>query len=257
MKKTVLFLTILLIADIQAQCKVNNFPIRKYYLTNGLDGAIFSTAMLNKTTLVYPVGGGNPMNVSTNSLSGLRFTLFINSGTTLHYNFSSHVGVYTGIDIKNIGFIEYETINNSHYTIKRRTYNIGVPLVLKLGDVAMSKRGVLLLGGGIDVPINYKEKSFINRGNKKKFNEWFSNRTPLLMPYLCAGVVTKNGVSLKIQYYPGNFLNPNYTDGNGNKPYYGYDVHLVFVTIGYVFRMFDFHKDVHPNEGATPSVSVR
>src|SRR5690606_26603856 len=78
----------------------------------------------------------------------------------------------------------------------------------------------------------YREKGFVRRGDKSKFNEWFSTRTPAVLPYVFVGARVKPGLSLKLQYYPGNFLNPDFTDDAGVQPYDGYKVNLIMATMG-------------------------
>lgn len=192
-------------------------PVYKFYVGTSMEGPMLSGASID-----HP---GSP------SSGTLRFSYFFNLGTTFNFNLSRHFGVFTGFDLKNIGFIE----NIDDRTIKRRTYNLGVPVGIKIGDMAI-KHPYLFLGGGLDLPINYKEKSFPSSGrfHKTKFNEWFSNRTPHLMPYVFAGVALKHGLTLKVQYYPNNFLNPDFTDNNvpRKKPYANYNVHLFALTVG-------------------------
>jgi hypothetical protein len=207
-------------------------PIEKFYVGNSLDGAIFSTAMIQHTTNL--VGGGTTTN---NSSGTLRFTLVVNFGFTFNFNLSRHLGVYTGIDLKNIGFIEkFQDAN----TIKRRTYNIGAPLGIKIGNMA-KKRAYIFLGGGMDIPVNYKEKTFVIRNQKNKNNYWLSDRTPAFMPYLFAGFAINRGATFKVQYYPNNFLNPDFVSG-GAKPYAGMDVHLILLSLGVNLR-YGKHPD--------------
>lgn len=188
-----------------------NTDTRKWYWGNALDGAIFSTATMQRPGL-------------PDRLGTLRFSLFFNFGFTYNYNFNNHVGLYTGVDIKNVGFIE----KRGDSTIKRRTYNIGVPIGIKIGD--MNSRNYGFFGAGLDMPFNYKEKGFVNRSDKQKFNEWFSARTPTFMPYVFAGMAVKGG-TIKVQYYLTNFLSTDYVKG-GVKPYDGYNVHLLLVSFG-------------------------
>ena len=197
-------------------------PVKKFYVGTALDGAIFSTATRQKNTTPNIPGP------TTNSVGALRFTCFLNVGFTFNFNLNRHLGIYTGIDVKNVGFIED---NAGGETVKRRSYNIGAPIGIKIGNMAV-KKTYLFLGGGADAPFNYREKTFSVRDQKTKFSEWFSQRTPSVMPYVFAGFAINHGFTLKGQYYPGNFLNPNFTT-NGAKPYDGYDVHLILVSLGY------------------------
>jgi len=200
-------------------------PKKHVYVGGGFDGAIFSTATMSRP--------------GSNSLGTLRFSLFFNTGATFNYDVSKRFGVYTGLDVKNIGFIE--KIND--VTVKHRTYNVGVPLGIKFGN--LSSKNYFFLGAGADVPFNYKEKDFASRSDKHKFNEWFSNRVPAFMGYVFAGVSVSPGITLKIQYYLTNFMNPNYTTidpslGGSYKPYAGYDIHPLLLSLG-----FNMHYSKH------------
>jgi len=198
------------------------FLKHNYYTAGSFNGAIFSTATMQRPGY-------------DDRLGVLRFTLFVNLGITFHYDPNNHWGLFTGVDIKNIGFIEKTNTYDS--TVKRRTYNVGVPLGFKFGN--MAHKQFFFAGVGLDMPINYKEKGFINRNNKQKFNEWFSTRTPTFMPYAFVGLSVKRGLSLKLQYYFNNFLNPGFKvtqNGVTTTPYAGYNVHLILLSVGHTFH---------------------
>jgi hypothetical protein len=194
-------------------------PVHKAYRSTGMDSYILSSSMRSKN-------GGDAKATTA------RFTAFLHLGMNLNYDFSRNFGMYTGLNIKNIGFIE----KMGDSTIKRRTYTFGIPLGLKIGR--LDNGNYLLLGGGLDFPFNYREKGFVNRGDKDKFNEWFSSRTPAVMPYVFVGANLRPGFVFKLQYYPGNFMNPDFTtmqNGVSMQPYKGYDVHLLLLTFGFNF----------------------
>ena len=197
-------------------------PVGHWYLSNAFDGAIFSTAVMERP--------GDRRMLTTPRFSAL------NIGYHFNYDFDEHFGIFTGLGIKNIGFIEKVDRPNTEKdsTVKRRVYTIGVPLGFKLGNLAKKHYG--FIGGGIDVPFNYREKGFVNRGDKKKFNEFWSRRTPEYMPYIFAGFAYGKGSTIKVQYYPGNFFNTEYNEtfatGPTMYPYRGYNVHLLYVTLG-------------------------
>jgi hypothetical protein len=194
--------------------------VNKPYFSTNIDGLILSTTVNSKA----PVSG--------NSLTTPRFTGFFHIGFNLNYDFTKGVGIFTGVNIKNIGFIE--KYNNPDSTVKRRVYTFGVPLGFKFGNLKYGS--FLIAGGGVDFPFNYKEKGFIHRGHKEKFNEWFSSRTPAAMPYVFIGAVLRPVMSIKLQYYPSNFMNENYTTTQGSTtvtPYKGYDVKLIMLTVGF------------------------
>ncbi len=194
--------------------------VNKPYWSTNIDGFILSTT----------IGSNAP--VSGNSLTTPRFTGFLHIGANINYDFSNSVGIFTGINIKNIGFIE--KYNNPDSTVKRRVYTFGIPLGFKFGNLKYGS--FIIAGGGVDFPFNYKEKGFVDRGDKDKFNEWFSSRTPAVMPYVFVGAVLRPMMSIKLQYYPSNFMNTNYTTTVGNTtvaPYKGYDVKLIMLTLGF------------------------
>jgi hypothetical protein len=230
--------------DCSSKYLVRHPSIRKFYVAGGLDGSIFSTATIHHDGLTDAQSGVTLPN--TNTLGTIRFTMFFNMGFTFNFNFSPTIGLYTGVDVKNIGYIEQD----NGYTLKRRTYNVGAPLGFKIGDMG-NKGSYFFFGGGLDVPVNFQEKYFKNddRSNKQKFNEWFSNRTPDVMPYVFIGACFNHNITVKAQYYPNNFMNQDYVDNSGNKPYMGTDVNLILLSVGFGMHM---HMD-HKKKGTTCS----
>ncbi len=198
--------------------------VRKFFIGTALDAGIFSLATIQRD---YTNALGAPIG-STTSYSTLRFSYILNFGLTFNFNFGRHFGVYTGVDLKNIGFIEKLSGGE---TQKQRTYNIGAPIGIKIGNMA-DKREYLFFGGGVDAPFNYKEKRFVIRSQKTKFNEWFSDATPSIMPYVFAGFAIPHGISFKFQYYPNNYINPDYYRA-GFIPNEATTVHLMLLSIGF------------------------
>lgn len=208
---------------------------KRVYFGNDFDGSLITTAIQSNNL-------GNP------AVGTPRFTYFFHLGFNMHVDMSNTVGLFTGLGIKNIGFIEktsrpsipFNTARDS--TIKRRVYTVGLPIGFKIGN--LKRRNYAIVGGGIDLPINYREKGFVKRNDKDKFNEWFSDRTAKFMPYVFAGLSVDPGIIFKVQYYPTNFMNPDYVEANSNliaplvvnKPYANHDIQLIMFSIG-----FDIH----------------
>lgn len=217
------------------------FAPKKLYLSNSFDGALITTAFDNG---LLPLNAGLPTTLGTP-----RFTWVLNTGFDVNYDFNSTIGIFTGLGLKNIGFIE--KIKPLDSTIKRRVFALGLPIGIKIGN--LKKKTYAFFGGGVDVPINYREKGFVKRGDKDKFNEWFSDRTAAYMPYGFVGVSTKPGIYLKVQYYPTNFMNPDYVETTTTplvvKPYSLYDVSILMFSIGldirYSNKMKIKHKEHH------------
>lgn len=171
-----------------------------------------------------------------------RFTIFFNVGSNFNKDFSKNFGIFTGLNLKNIGLISKPT---DSLKLKQRVYTVGVPLGIKIGDVTGGSF-FFFAGGEIDLAINYKEKQFVDGDKVHKFNEWFSDRTPLLMPSLFAGIRVNPGFGLKVQYYPQNFFNQDFKtkDKGGNTvyPYKNLEANLIFVTLGYNFSGINYFK---------------
>src|SRR5690554_5321814 len=87
-----------------------NRPVQKIYLSTGMDGYVLSTAMVKK--------GGQDAKLTTP-----RFTAFFHFGVNANFDFNNNIGIYSGLGIKNIGFIEKFPHVDS--TVIRRTYTIG------------------------------------------------------------------------------------------------------------------------------------
>ena len=136
-------------------------------------------------------------------VSPMRFTMFFHAGNIVHYDFSEYAGLYSGWALRNIGFITEE----NDIKIKRRTYSIGIPIALKLGD--MKNRVYVYGGGSYELFFHYKHKRFID-GEKEKQSEWFSDRTDRFAPSLFAGIQFPKGFNLRFKYYPNNFLNTDF-----------------------------------------------
>lgn len=200
--------------------KPQNQPIQKVYLSTNMDGYILSSSLLEKAPS------------SEAKITTPRFTGFLHIGFNANFDFNNNFGIYSGINIKNIGFIEKYSVLDS--TVIRRAYTFGIPVGIKIGK--LNYGNYLMLGGGVDFPFNYKEKGFVKRNDKEKFNEWFSDRTPAVMPYVFVGAHLRPGVAFKLQYYPTNFLNSDYVEINNGitvMPYKDYTVNLCLLTLGF------------------------
>ncbi|MBP6455904.1 MAG: hypothetical protein KA275_04160 [Chitinophagaceae bacterium] len=190
---------------------------KKFFkLTSENEGTLLSLAM-------------NFTNGTVSPKQAVRYSSFINTGFRLNHNFTKNIGFYTGFGLKNIGLIE--KIGDS--TVKRRTYNVGIPLALKIGNLSKT---YFYLGGGLDYAFNYKEKGYIKRNDKEKFNEWNSNRVNKFQPFSFVGVALNNAFDIKFQYYPLNFFNEDYRSKNdmlGLAIYRNHNANLAFITLGF------------------------
>ncbi|WP_020533683.1 hypothetical protein [Flexithrix dorotheae] len=185
------------------------------YSTSGLE-IIFSGAA------VHEKSGQQGSNI-------LRFAPVFNFQSMLNYDANPNLGIFSGIAIRNVGFI-YDPPNSGERK-KYRTYNLGVPFGVKIGQL---RQGFFYGGYELELPFHYKEKTIVNE-QKSKFSVWFSNRTPTLTHSFFAGIQLPKGFNLKFKYYLTNFFNHGYTetdsDGNTSQPYAGFDANVFYISL--------------------------
>jgi len=136
-----------------------------------------------------------------------RFSAFIHLGGQFHFNFSNGFGIYTGLSLRNTGFINRFS---DSVKVKQRVYSVGIPVAIKLGN--MGKKSYLAIGAEAEFFFNYKQKTFFgsDRGEKvEKFNEWFSNRTELFNPSVFLELTFGKSNYIRLKYYLNNFLVSN------------------------------------------------
>jgi hypothetical protein len=167
----------------------------------------------------------NDVNVNTN----MRFTLFFHTQQHVNLDFNDHFGLFTGIGIRNVGFIVedyYQNVGfsdigtehqhwNKNTKIKRRSYSLGFPLAFKVGS--FDKHFFFFAGGEYEWMLHYKQKQFLD-GNKVIFKEWNSNRVNRWIPSLFAGVQFPQGFRLKFKYYMEDFLNTDFVGVDFGQP---------------------------------------
>ena len=189
---------------------------------------------------------GNKKNIGTIG-DALRFTLWFHLTFNWHLDFNNNIGLFTGIGNRNIGFITTESSSvidansGDFYDLKwkRRSYALGVPLALKLGNF---KKGYFIYAGAqYEWLYHYKEKEFQNTG-KRKQTEWFSNRTTNLLPSAFVGIAFPHGMSIKFTYALQDFMNKSYTDGAGTQPYKYMDSKIMYIS---VFSFIKWKKETY------------
>lgn len=190
-------------------------PARGVYTTSGGE-LIFSLASMN-----YDGADLDPV---------VRFSPVFNFQNLVHFDKGNGYGIFTGLNFRNVGFI-YD-VPNSNERKKVRTYNLGIPIGVNFGN----NEGFHVYGGyELEIPFNYKEKTFINEEKEDKFNTWFSKRTNLLNSSIFVGVQLTQGANIKFKYYLTNFYDKGYTEkdeqGNDVKPYENFDVNVFYFSL--------------------------
>jgi hypothetical protein len=161
----------------------------------------------------------------------MRFSPVINIQNWLNYDKSEKLGFFTGLSVRNVGFI-YDVDETTRK--KYRTYNVGIPVGVKIGNLSDK---FLFFGYELEIPVNYKEKTFIDEDKDDKKNIWFTDRVPTINHSLMAGVQLPYGATIKFKYYLTNFFDEDFeaSDGQGGtyKPYQNLDVNIFYFSLSF------------------------
>lgn len=212
---------------------------RTWYITNGTEW-IFSFPVLDVRAYGQP-----------NDHSGgiVRFAPVFNPRGLVQYDFTDHIGLFTGLGFRNLGFIYAAPDDSTRY--KFRTYTIGVPIGLKVGRM---HRTLFFMGYDLEVPFNYKQKRFENDERVDRFNEWFSERTLPFYQSIMVGLQGPAGTTLTFKYYFTNFHNTEFVEeknGITSKPYDGFNANIAYVSIGWGMFAGRVRPSRLPNAGPT------
>jgi hypothetical protein len=173
----------------------------------------------------------------------VRFSPVFNLQSQLHWDKSEKLGFFSGLTVRNVGFI-FDDPTQVNVRYKMRSYTLGIPFAIKFGD--MDDR-FFFAGYELEFPFSYKEKKFVNEDKEDKSTDWFSKRTPAIYQSVFAGVQAPYGIQLKFKYYLSNFVDTDYVanDGNGNAiyPYQNFDANVWYISLSWQFlRNAEFIK---------------
>lgn len=165
----------------------------------------------------------------------MRWAPVFNAQWLLNYDMSKNFGVFTGLDMRNLGFIRENLSLDPKLKFKHRSYMIGLPVGLKIGGL---NDGVFVyLGGQIEWGFVYKQKRFENNNKVDKFTEWNSKRINQWQPSAFIGINFPYGMNIKFKYYFENFLNEDFVDydanGNAFKPYAGQNSQIFYFSLNF------------------------
>ncbi len=67
----------------------------------------------------------------------MRWAPVLNIQSALNYDVAKSFGLFTGLAIRNVGYIYNNYVDREGYTVKKkfRTYNIGIPVGIKVGNL--------------------------------------------------------------------------------------------------------------------------
>ena len=197
----------------------------KAYVTSGGE-LIFSLASIEQN--------GNNENAT------LRFSPVVNFQVMVNKDLGKNFGLFGGLALRNVGYIMNDYIDsNGEYKKKFRSYNIGIPFGLKVGNLDKT----FFYGGyEIEFPISYKEKTYDGGDKIDKITGWFSDRNELFQHGFLAGVQFPGGVNVKFKYYLSEFHNQDYTTNANVKPYAGLKTNIFYVSLNFfLFKNLDMY----------------
>lgn len=149
-------------------------------------------------------GGDLKQKGSTDAADNIvRFSMFFHFQNQFHYDFTKALGFYTGIGVRNVGFIHEWKYGEEDLKMKHRSYSLGMPVALKIGNFEKGVYGAL--GAEAELMFAYKRKLFYD-GDKSKESEWFSDKVNLFNPSVFAEIRFKRGGYIRAKYYLMEFL---------------------------------------------------
>lgn len=180
-----------------------------------------------------------------NSLStALRFSPVFNLQVMVNQDLNKNFGLFTGLAVRNVGYITHDYIdpsNSLEYKKKFRTYNLGIPLGFKAGDL---EKTFFYGGYEFELAFAYKEKTYVGGDKVNKITGWFSDRNELFQHGFLAGVQFPRAVNLKFKYYLSEFHNQDFKDNAGIKPYSGLNSNIFYISLSFfLFKNLDFYYE--------------
>ena len=198
----------------------------KAYVTTGGE-LIFSLANIEQD--------GNSENAT------IRFSPVVNFQVMLNKDINKNFGVFTGLALRNVGYIlpNYIDTNNISYKKKFRSYNLGIPVGFKVGNLDKT----FFYGGyEIEFALCYKEKTYDGGDKIDKITGWFSDRQEIFQHGFFVGIQFPYATNLKFKYYLSEFHNQDFTNNAGYKPYSGLKSNIFYFSLCFfLFRNFDVH----------------
>jgi hypothetical protein len=187
----------------------------------------------------------------------IRFAPVFNFQSLVNYDFSKSFGLFSGLGVRNVGFIYQLKKSNGEDTVRKkfRTYNLGIPVGFKIGNL---ERFHFYGGYEFEWAFNYKEKTFDGGAKTEKFVVWFGNRNTPVVHSLFAGFQFPYGGNLKFKYYLTNFHNQSFKDASGNQPYADITANVFYISLNFfLFKNTDLYYKNYYKEKEVKSSSAR
>jgi len=201
----------------------------KSYVTSGGE-LIFSLANIEQN--------------GSNENSTLRFSPVVNFQVMLNKDMSKKFGLFTGLGVRNVGYIinDYknpDTSVNVSYKKKFRSYNVGIPVGFKVGNL---DKTFFYAGYEVELAVAYKEKTYEGGDKIDKITGWFSSRQEIFQHGFLAGIQFPYGANLKFKYYLSEFNNRDYVNNAGAKPYSQLKTNIYYLSLCFfLFKNLDIY----------------
>jgi len=202
LKTLLLAVTVVFVVNASAQDESNSYTSKKNYWS--IEGEmIFSFAEFETA---------EEFNVDQN----MRWSPVFNLAGHYNYDLSDNFGLNVGLAIRNVGFIvKSDNLSFSDPNVNRkkhRTYNLGIPIGLKVGNLNQDKPFFLFGGFELEFPFHYKEKSFAGSEKTNVTTGWFSDRVESFQQSTFVDIQFPQGFSIKAKYYLTQFFNKDFTE---------------------------------------------
>jgi len=217
---------VLLSALLVIQCFSQKENRSKAYVTTGGE-LIFSLANIEQK--------------GSSEGSTVRFSPVFNLQVMLNKDINKNFGVFTGLALRNVGYIlpSYIDTNNLEYKKKFRSYNIGIPVGFKVGNL---DKTFFYAGYEVEFPLTYKEKTYDGGDKIDKITGWFSSRQELFQHGFFVGIQFPYATNIKFKYYLSEFHNRDYVNNAGIKPYGTLKSNIYYFSLCFfLFRNFDLY----------------
>jgi hypothetical protein len=149
----------------------------------------------------------------------MRWAPVFNPQVMFNYDVKNTFGLFTGIAVRNVGFIYENPLDSNNTKFKYRTYNLAIPVGFKIGKL---DKVMFFAGYEMEFPFVYKEKHFVNESKEDVDVIWFSDKVEKFQQSVMAGIQLPYGATIKFKYYFTNFHNRDYVamvNGAATKPY--------------------------------------
>lgn len=178
----------------------------------------------------------------------LRWSPVFNFAAHANKDFSDNFGMNIGLAVRNVGFItDIAQQDDGVDKLKFRTYNLGIPIGIKLGKLSQEKPFFLFAGYELELPFHYKQKEFDGGERTDRRTAWFSDRVNTIQQSVWGGIQFPQGFALKAKYYLTDFFDPDYErteDGVTFNPYENFNATIFYFSIEWFpFQDVDYYAN--------------